>query len=245
MAKLFLGTSGWNYKDWSKGAFYPDDLKQDEWLEFYAQTFDTVEVNNTFYRLPQISVFEKWRESVPEEFAFTVKASRYYTHRKLLLDPEAHVDLFLQRSAGLGDKLSCILFQLPPSFKYEAERLQALLDFVDWQQVMPGVRCALEFRHKSWNNDGCFEQLRAHNWSLVLADKPGFTHEGPLTADFVFVRRHGPDGDHGANYPEEMLQEDAQRVRSWLSSERDVYFYFNNDVKAYAVRNALRMRELL
>jgi uncharacterized protein YecE (DUF72 family) len=245
MARLFLGTSGWNYKHWSDGVFYSQGLKPAEWLDFYARTFDAVEVNNTFYRLPEKSVFENWRRTTPADFIFTIKASRYFTHLKRLLDAETHVALFLNRAVGLGDKLGCILFQLPPQFHYEQERLQDLLNFIDWQQIIPGVRCALEVRDKRWLNDDCFGRLTAHNWSLVLADKPGQASDGPVTADFVFMRRHGPGGNHVANYPEEMLREDAKRVRAFLEGGRDVYLYFNNDVGGYAIANALRIRTLL
>jgi uncharacterized protein YecE (DUF72 family) len=245
VGKLYLGTSGWNYKHWTDGVFYPKGLKSSDWLDFYARHFDTVEVNNTFYGLPEKSVFESWRSTAPPGFVFTIKASRHFTHIKRLMDPETHVDLFLSRAVGLADKLSCILFQLPPQFDYQPERLEALLSFMDWQQTIPGVRCALEVRDQRWKNTDCFARLQAHNWSWVLADKPGFSLDGPVTADFVFLRRHGPGGDHGVNYTEEMLQADALRVQRWLSEGRDVYLYYNNDIGGYAIQNALHIKKLL
>jgi uncharacterized protein YecE (DUF72 family) len=245
MTRLYLGTSGWNYKHWSGGTFYPQGLKSSEWLVYYIQYFDTVEVNNTFYGLPEKSVFESWRKTAPTGFVFTTKVSRYFTHLRRLTDPEKHMTLFLKNAAGLGEKLSCLLFQLPPNFSYERERLQVLLTFMDWQQIIPGVRCALEVRDRRWYNDDCFERLRIHNWSLVLADQPGFAMNGPVTADFIFARRHGPGGDHDSMYTEEMLLEDAGRIRDWMGDHRDVYMYFNNDIGGYAIENALRLKELL
>jgi uncharacterized protein YecE (DUF72 family) len=245
MAQLFLGTSGWNYKHWSGGVFYPTGLKSSEWLDFYARFFHTVEVNNTFYRLPEKSVFESWRNTAPAEFDFTIKASRYFTHLKRLIDPETHASLLLNRAAALKEKLSCILFQLPPSFQYEPERLQGLLEFIDWQKICPGVRCALEVRDRRWYMPDCFDRLSAHNWSLVLADQPGFAMNGPVTADFIFLRRHGPGGDHDSIYTEEMLQADAGRIRTWMAEGRDVYIYYNNDIGGYAIQNAQRLKELL
>jgi uncharacterized protein YecE (DUF72 family) len=245
MARLFLGTSGWNYPHWSGGVFYPQGFKSSEWLDYYAKYFDTVEVNNTFYGLPEKAVFESWRKTAPAGFVFTIKASRYITHLRRLIDPEKHMTLFLEHAAGLEEKLSCILFQLPPKFPYERERLQVLLAFMDWQQVLPGVRCVLEVRDRRWYNDDLFERLRAHNWSLVLADQPGFAMQGPVTADFIFARRHGPGGDHDSIYTEEMLQEDAGRIQDWMGNSRDVYLYFNNDISGYAIQNAQRLKELL
>ena len=244
-ARAWVGTSGWNYKHWSNGVFYPEGLKAPGWLEFYARHFDTVEINNTFYGLAKKSVFESWREGTPPGFCFAVKVYRYVTHRKKLLDVEESLPPVLENAAGLGGKLGPLLFQLPPRWHYNGERLKALLDYMDWQRLLPGARWALEVRDPSWYNQELFALLREHNVSLVLADQPGFAAEGPVTADFVFVRRHGPKQLYASNYTEELLRQDAQKIEGWNSEGKDVYIYFNNDAQGYAVRNAIRLKEIL
>ncbi len=244
-AQAWVGTSGWNYKHWAEGVFYPPGLKPDAWLGFYSRYFGTVEVNFSFYRLPEKSSFERWRATVPEGFCFTVKASRFVTHMKRLLEPERSMEKLLQNAAWLEEKRGPFLFQLPPRFRYERERLIGLLDYVRSQQILPNLRAALEVRDQSWYTPDCFQILRDHNTALVIAEQPGFAADAPLTADFVFVRRHGPGGLFGANYPEDALARDADRIREWLAGGREVFIYFNNDPGGNAVRNALRLKELL
>ncbi len=244
-ARAWVGTSGWNYKHWSNGVFYPEGLKASGWLEFYARHFDTVEINNTFYNLARKSVFESWRDGSPPGFLFAVKVYRYITHRKKLLEIEETLPPFLENAAGLGDKLGPLLFQLPPRWHYNGERLKALLDYMDWQRLLPGARWALEVRDESWHNDELFGLLREHNVALALTDQPGFAALGPLTTDFVYVRRHGPKGMYTSNYSEDLLQEDAKKIREWTAGGREVFIYFNNDAQGFAIKNALRLKELL
>lgn len=244
-ARAYIGTSGWNYPHWAKGTFYPERLKQSEWLRFYCQYFGTVEINNTFYHLPERSVFEHWHTATPKHFVFTVKVSRFLTHMKKLAAPEQHLARFLLHASALRDKLGVLLFQLPPFWKSNAERLETMLEYLYQQSIIPKVRAALEIRHESWHSEECFQVLRQYNVSLVLADQPGFTDEGPLTADFVFVRRHGPKALYASNYTDSHLRRDARRIHGWLAEGRDVHLYFNNDACGYAIRNALRLRELL
>lgn len=243
--KVYLGTSGWNYRHWSGGVFYPKGSKPSEWLSYYARSFDSVEINYTFYRLPEKNVFETWYEETPPDFTFTVKASRFITHLKKLLDPQEHVPRLLENASGLKDKLGVVLYQLPPYWGFDRERLEGLLQVIDRQEIVPGVRSALEVRDESWYNQVLFAILREHNVPLVLADQPGFAAEGPLTADFVFLRRHGPGERYASNYPDEMLKKDAWRIREWIAEGRDVYIYFNNDVHGYAVQNALTLKRFL
>ena len=243
--RVYVGTSGWNYKHWAKGVFYPQGLKQSEWLRFYCQQFQSVEVNNTFYHLPARHVFEQWQAATPENFMFAVKASRFITHMKKLLHPEEHVAKFLENASGLRQKLGVVLFQLPPFLKFHTERLEALVDFVQRQRIIPGLRSALEIRHQSWNCEACFRMLRKYGVSLALTDWSGFTTEGPVTAEFIFIRRHGPGDLYASNYPDSHLRRDARRIRAWLSEAKDVYIYFNNDAFGYAVKNARRIQELL
>jgi uncharacterized protein YecE (DUF72 family) len=244
-ARVFIGTSGWHYRHWSGGVFYPAGLKPSNWLDYYGQHFDSVEINNTFYRLPARCVFEKWHDTTPAHFAFAVKASRFITHMKKLANPEEHVALFLEHASGLGEKLHVLLFQLPPSWKFDPGRLEGLCDFLSRQKIVPGIRSALEVRHASWYGDACLDVLRRYRVSLVLADWPTCIVEGPPTADFVFVRRHGPGHLYASSYSDASLHREAQQIRTWVAEGRSVYVYFNNDADGYAVRNALRLRGIL
>jgi uncharacterized protein YecE (DUF72 family) len=243
--RAYIGTSGWNYKHWMNGVFYPHGLKPDAWLRYYSQFFDTVEVNNTFYGLPGKHVFERWRVISPPDFVFSLKASRFYTHIKRLDEPQLSMGKFFENASGLGEKLGVVLFQLPPNWGFNPERLQIMLDYLDHQELVPNLRSALEIRDESWYNPACFQMLREHNVSLVLADKPGFAAEGPVTANFIFLRRHGPGAMYASNYQEEMLSSDARKIKAWMGEGKDVYIYFNNDMAGYAVRNATRLKELM
>jgi uncharacterized protein YecE (DUF72 family) len=244
-ACTFIGTSGWHYKHWSGGIFYPEGMKPVDWLDYYCQHFDSVEINNTFYRLPARRVFEKWHDTTPANFTFAVKASRFITHMKKLANPEEHVAQFLEHANGLAEKLHVMLFQLPPSWSFDQARLEGLCDFLSRQQLVPGLQAALEVRHTSWYCDTCLDVLRRYHVSLVMTDWPTWIVEGPPTADFVFVRRHGPESLYASIYSDSSLQHEAQRIRVWVAEGRRVYMYFNNDAYGYAVRNALRLKEML
>jgi uncharacterized protein YecE (DUF72 family) len=243
--RLRIGTSGWNYKAWAGGVFYPEGLSTARWLDFYSQQFGSVEVNNTFYRLPEQRVFESWRDETPKDFVFAVKASRFITHMKKLADPQEHVALFLDRASGLGSKLELVLFQLPPFWKFNAERLAALGQFLSRQTIVRPLRVALEIRNPTWMTEACVHLLREHNIALVFADWPSLKLIEPVTADFVFVRRHGPAGLYSSSYTEDMLREEANRIQRWRAEGRDVYIYYNNDVCGFAPKNALSLQELL
>lgn len=241
----FIGTSGYSYLHWGEGIFYPKDLKPPGWLAYYSRHFDTVELNNPFYRLPSKEAFERWRRTTPPGFIFAVKGSRFITHIKRLSDPEGSVATFLQRAVMLAEKLGPVLFQLPPAWPLSLERLEGFLRYLRRQRIAPTLRAVLEVRHESWLDPRAFRLLEAANVALCFADWPKLSVEGPQTADFVYVRRHGPPSRDSAWYPEEMLQQDAGRVRRWLKEGLDVYVYFNNDAFGYAVQNALRLRELI
>ena len=243
--RYFVGTSGWNYKHWSEGVFYPAGMKQFDWFSYYCRYFGSVEINNSFYRLPEKRVFEKWYETAPDNFIFAVKASRFITHMKKLAKPEDHVTLFLENASGLREKLGVVLFQLPPYWKFNRDRLEGFFHFLRRQDILPGLRLALEIRHKSWYCPPCCDILSKYNISLALTDWPELPVEGPLTADFVFIRRHGPESLYASNYPVSFLKREAQRIRTWLADGKDVFIYFNNDAFGYAVKNALTLQEYL
>lgn len=233
---IHVGTSGWQYKDW-RGRLYDERLPQDRWLERYAQVFGVVEVNNSFYRLPERATFEKWRRRTPEGFTFVVKASRYLTHLKRLKDAEDGAKLFWERATGLGPKLGPVLFQLPPRFPADTARLR---DFLSW--LPREMRAAFEFRDASWMNDEVLGLLDEGGYAFVLADRPGF--RGPLivTGGWSYIRFH--QGTRvGSDYRKSKLRRWAERITTLPAS--DVWAFFNNDHGGAAVRDAIFLRDHL
>jgi uncharacterized protein YecE (DUF72 family) len=244
MAIAYIGTSGWNYKHWWNGEFYDRDLKPPQWLAFFAQHFDTVEINNSFYRLPSEAAFQNWRTQVPPQFTFAVKASRYLTHIKRLKDPDEPLDLFFSRAKHLKDRLGPILFQLPPRFKVDLERLEVFLRALKTNRIGKKVRAALEVRDATWLVPAVFALLRKYRVALCFADWRDMHVTEPVTADFVYVRRHyGTAG--GGNYGKADLDRDVKQIRGWLKDDLDVYVYFNNDMGGHAIRNAQYVRRAL
>ncbi len=240
--RVLIGTSGYVYGDW-RGRFYPRTLPARDWLPFFASRFPTVELNSPFYRLPTAAVFRSWHHAVPRGFVFAVKTSRYLTHVKRLRDPAAPLRLFLSRARALGAELGPVLVQLPHMFHLNLERLDSLLAAVRRQRLVKRLRVALEVRHDSWLVPEVFERLRAANVALCLADWRDVPVTAPVTADFVYVRRHGY-GRIGS-YPLRRLRADAAAIRGWRDAGRDVFVYFNNDWKAFAARNAARLATLV
>jgi uncharacterized protein YecE (DUF72 family) len=236
-----IGCSGWNYQHWRNGVFYPPRLPPRRWLEYYAQHFDTVEVNATFYRLPKEQVVANWVLESPPGFLFAVKMSRYVTHIKRLRDLPPSLDLFYSRIRPLvrSPKLGPVLWQLPANFHRDDERLATALD------ALPTGRHCFEFRHESWFADEVYELLCRHDVALVIGDTPERwfqTHE--LTADWTFVRFHHGTRGRRSNYSERELEEWARRIETW-ARRVDVYAYFNNDRNGYAVRNGLWLKNRL
>jgi uncharacterized protein YecE (DUF72 family) len=244
MGRCFVGTSGYVYKHW-RGLFYPQALPVRDWLPFYAQHFDTVELNNPFYRLPSKAVFSAWRQTVPPTFVFAVKASRYLTHLKRLKQPSDPLRRFLTRAAALQATLGPVLFQLPAQFHLDVDRLRRFLRVLARQRYVPGLRAVLEVRHESWLVPEVFDLLTRANVALCLQDWREAPVRAPVTADFVYIRRHGTTHRYGGSYSDTMLRADARAIRAWLREGRDVCVYFNNDGNAYAVRNAERLGHFL
>ena len=235
-----IGCSGWNYAHWRE-LFYPRGCPPSRWLRYYAEHFDTVEVNATFYRLPTRKAVAGWVEQSPEGFLLTIKASRYLTHIKRLTDMRAGVAKFYERIEPLVEspKLGPLLWQLPESFRRDDERLAGAL-----AALPPGRHC-FEFRHASWFNDDVYALLRDHGVALVIGDHPERRFQAhELTADWTFIRFHYGSRGRNGNYSERELEEWAQRIAG-LRRERDVFVYFNNDWNAYAIKNALTLRTLL
>jgi uncharacterized protein YecE (DUF72 family) len=238
-AMFHIGTSGWHYKHWL-GDFYPEKHPTNKMFSWYAREFHTVEINNSFYRLPEAKTFQAWRELAPKGFIFAVKASRFITHIKRLKVAKDSVDLLFSRAAPLGPTLGPVLFQLPPRWKLNLERL------ADFLSVLPnGHRFSIEFRDESWNTAAVFELLRRHNVALCIHDWREISWPKELTADFTYVRFHGSGRCYGGNYPDEHLREWARRLQAWRPQLRTAYVYFNNDIGGHAIRNARTLREML
>ena len=240
---IHIGCSGWVYRDW-RGRFYPERLPQSRWLEHYAATFETVELNTTFYRLASPAAVERWVEQTPERFRFAAKASRYLTHMQRLTDLDRGVARFYASIAPLveADRLGPVLWQLPERFHRDDDRLARALERVG---DLPPGRHAFEFRHPSWFVPEVEALLRAHGAALAIGDDPRRLFQSHArTAGWTFVRFHyGRRGRRG-NYSERELQTWATRLREW-SRETEVYAYFNNDWEGFAPRNAVRLRALL
>jgi uncharacterized protein YecE (DUF72 family) len=238
--RCWIGTSGWSYKHW-RGPFYPKDMARGiDQLACYAERFDTVEVNGTFYRLIEGDIFRLWREETPAGFVFACKGSRYLTHMKRLKDPEPGVGRFFERVEALENKLGPIVFQLPGRFKPDRERLAGFLT-----TLPTGHRYTFEFRDPLWFEPAVLELLAKRNLALCLYEFGG--HKAPLvvTADFVYIRLHGPAAAYQGCYDDATLGSWAERIRDWTKQGREVYCYFDNDERAFAPKNALRLREML
>jgi uncharacterized protein YecE (DUF72 family) len=241
--RLRVGCSGWNYDHWRHGVFYPPRLAARNWLGFYAQHFDTVEVNMTFYRLPKREVVARWVAESPDDFVFAVKISRYVTHVKRLLDVPEHLPLLYERIEPLLRSPKCgpLLWQLPPTFHFDLDRLAGALE-----HLHDGHRHAFEFRHPSWFREETYALLRAHGVALVIGDRPEVNafQARELTADFTLVRFHAGTRGRNGNYSHAELDEWAARLEQWAAGA-DVYAYFNNDWEGYAIENALYLKEQL
>jgi uncharacterized protein YecE (DUF72 family) len=243
LVPVWIGTSGWQYKDW-RGRFYPPKLALARWLEYYAERFETVEVNNTFYRLPKPETFAAWRDRLPDGFVMTVKANRYITHLKQLHDPEEPVRRFLTAMEPLRERTGPILLQLPPSLSADHDRLAHALD----QFPLDRLRVALEVRHRSWfAGDAKAETervLRERNVALVLTDRKSRPLEPIMrTADWGYVRFHEGSASPHPHYSDDALDAWAERIAGCWSDGEDVYTYFNNDHHCWAIHDAMRFAE--
>ena len=240
---LRIGCSGWNYAHWRAGVFYPPRLPQRDWLAYYAERFDTVELNTTFYRLPQAAVVARWVSETPPWFSFAVKISRYITHVKRLAEVSEHLPLLYERIEPLlrSPKLGPLLWQLPPNYRYDPDRLGRTLE-----HLHDGHRHAFEFRHPSWFRTETYSLLREHGAALVIADRPSVTtfQTDELTTDFTYVRFHAGTRGRNGNYSRNELSDWASRLDRWSKSV-DVFAYFNNDWEGYAIDNAIFLKRLL
>lgn len=209
-------------------------------LDYYAQHFDTVELNTTFYRLPPENGVDQWRESTPKGFTFAAKGSRFITHMKKLSDPELAIERYFERVDRLGAKLGPIVFQTPPWWEDNLERLDAFC-----AALPPKHRYAFELRNPTWHSAECYRILKRHNAAFCIFEIAGFHSPIEITANWTYVRLHGPGGAYQGSYSEETLRTWAERIRSWMEELRAAYVYFDNDQAGYAVQNALELNRMV
>jgi len=236
---VFIGTSGWQYRHW-RDTFYPKEVPQSRWLEYYAERFATVEVNNAFYRLPERITFEDWQRRTPEDFVLAVKASRYITHIKRLHDPVEPVRRLLERSEGLGAKLGPVLLQLPPNLRIDIDALEEVLT-----QFPASVKVAFEPRHESWFDPATKKLLERHGAALCLADSIGRRSPHWRTANWGYLRMHEGRASPHPCYGRSALRSWAERLARLWPSSATIYVYFNNDERACALRDAQRFANAL
>jgi len=238
--QIHIGTSGWHYKHWL-GTFYPERWPAARMLDFYIRHFDTVELNNSFYRLPTFEAMNGWREATPDNFIFALKGSRFITHNKKLKDPENAIQNILPRAEALGQKLGPILWQLPPSWKVNLDRLEEFLT------ILPRYhRYTFEFREPSWLTEDTYRLLRRFNAAFCIYDIALFHSPVLVTANFAYVRLHGPSQHkYGGSYDTSSLKNWELRLRDWAHAGIDSYVYFDNDQAGFAPQNALALKHAL
>jgi len=236
---IHIGTSGWNYAHWL-GTFYPEGTDQHSQLIYYSRQFRTVEVNNTFYNLPAIDTIKHWIDIVPENFLFSVKASRYITHMKKLKDPAVSLSKFISRMVYFRDKMGPILFQLPPNWKFNYERLKNFIS-----RLPDDYTYTFEFRDHRWMNEEAIGLLHDNNIALCIYDLAGYESPKKCTSDIVYIRLHGSTGPYEGKYPDKILMKWAKDIIKWENQGKEVYCYFNNDAHGFATMNAKALKEFI
>jgi uncharacterized protein YecE (DUF72 family) len=235
---IHIGTSGWHYQHW-KGHFYPADLPERDMLHYYINHFSCVEINNSFYQLPQEKTISKWYAEVPESFIFTVKGSRYITHMKKLKNSYKSSLQFLDRVNLLENKLGPILFQLPPRWKCNPERLNEFLETLPKE-----YRYAFEFRDPSWFNEEIYKILKIHSAAFCIYDFNQRQSPKEITTDFVYLRLHGPSGPYEGSYSRKNLSRWIEHLCVWAKKRIKIYCFFDNDQKGYAVQDAIKLKKM-
>jgi uncharacterized protein YecE (DUF72 family) len=236
---IHIGTSGWHYKHW-KGTFYPADTKEADQFAIYLQNFETVEINNSFYKLPSMETFTAWRKAAPSSFIFSVKASRFITHMKKLNAGQDSIELFFSHAEKLKEKMGPVLFQLPPNWKINIERLRSFLE-----KLPPRRRYAFEFRNATWYREEVYALLKKYNCAFCIYDLERHLSPLTVTADYIYVRLHGPGNKYQGSYTDASLRKWSRQCRQWQAEDRDVYVYFDNDQAGYAAFNAKRLNDMI
>jgi uncharacterized protein YecE (DUF72 family) len=239
LVRYFIGTSGWHYDDW-RNRFYPEKLPKSWWLKFYTEHFPTVELNNTFYRLPSENAVANWHDSSPPDFLFSVKVSRFITHIKRLKDTKEAMDNFMSRMRKLDGKLGPLLYQLPPGMHRNDD---VLSDFL--AGLPDNIRHVMEFRHESWLENDVFDILRKYHVGMCVFDMPKLSCPLVATADFAYIRFHGRDSLYSSCYSDDELAGWAEKIENIAKTLESVFIYFNNDVQGFALKNAVTLRDYL
>lgn len=233
----YLGTSGWFYSHW-QGLFYPNDLPQSKWFKYYCQNFKTVELNSTFYHFPTEKTALGWYKKSPADFVYTLKVNRFITHLKKFKGCEKQIKDFYKVGKVLKEKMGCFLFQLPPSLKYDEDKLREIIEQLDKEKLN-----ALEFRHETWFNQEVYDFLKKNNIICCVVSAPDLPEEFVKTAKDVYIRFHGKKSWYGSNYNKGELKEYARKIKRLKA--RNNWVYFNNDYHAYAVKNCLELKKML
>jgi uncharacterized protein YecE (DUF72 family) len=232
-----IGTSGWYYDHW-KQRFYPADLPKSKWFEYYAQYFDTVEINNTFYHLPKEQTLQRWHNIAPKNFLYAVKAHRYITHIKRLKDSAEPLERFFERVGLLKSRLGPILYQLSPNLQKNFDLLEAFI------KLLPRRKTAVfEFRHKSWYSEDTYNLLDKSGAGFCIHDMPGKESPRIVTGEVIYIRFHGTTDRYSGSYPKSQLQNWANWLKNHSKKVRAIYIYFNNDAQGHAIKNAKQLRE--
>lgn len=240
MFEVIIGTSGWWYEHW-RGRFYPPDIKENKWFEYYTRFFKSVEVNSSFYRLPFPNMVKGWAKKAPQDFKFTLKMWRRVTHLKKIKDVREDIEIFLDRISPLKNNLGAILYQLPPSLKCDPDLLKSFL-----KNIPSGVDQVIEFRNKSWLIPEIFSILRKSKIAYCIVSMPDFPELIEITSQISYIRFHGREILYGSSYSDDELLKWAKLIKSFSQRRVErVYVYFNNDYNAYAIFNALRLQEIL
>lgn len=233
-----IGCSGFHYKHW-KGSFYPTDLAQSKWFDYYCRFFNTLELNVTFYRFPQLSFLETWFRKSPEDFHFSVKAPRAITHYKQFLGTTDMLsDFYNTIGAGLQDKLGCVLFQMPPRFSYSEERMSRIIQNLDNSFLN-----VVEFRHETWWKKEIYDELANHNISFCGMSHPELPKDIISNTPLLYYRLHGQEQLYSSGYNKSALLKLVNKIKA-ANKANDAYIFFNNDIHTFAVYNALEMAEL-
>jgi len=230
--QIYIGTSGWSYKHW-KGIFYPENVKQKDWFKYFTTRYSTVEINNTFYNLPEKYIFEKWRNAVPGNFIYAVKANRIITHIKKLKDVETELNNFLENVRELKEKLGIILFQFPPQFKVDKNRLEYFL-----HQIPHNLNYVFEFRNPSWWSDEIFELLHKFQISFCNFEMPQLATPRISTSEIVYIRFHNPFDKNLSHFENYILEDWANYILKSKYEGKKVFAYFNNDLFGHAITDA-------
>jgi uncharacterized protein YecE (DUF72 family) len=236
---IHVGCSGWVYKHW-RGILYPDGLPQKRWFERYAEEFDTVEINNSFYRLPKCETFEKWQKQAPPGFCYAVKANRYLTQAKKLKECEEPMERMMSAVRCLGDRLGPMLYQLPPSMKINLERLESFLRILP-----PGVTSVFEFRNKDWYRADTYDLLDRYGASFCVHDMPGSASERIAVGPIAYVRFHGGEGKYWGRYSDEGLLSWTDWIVDQARQGRPAWCYFNNDIHGHAIEDARTLKAMV